>query len=226
MRGQSIVDYVFANPQAQRTIKGTKVWEAEWVAGSDYRVMSCDTECDIHLDEPVLSLPNSTSRSSQCVWKIRSSDLDNPDTQEAVRRQFDTNRPFIRAMVENEIGHLVYGGGLCMREQATAALNKANDILSRYIIDSLRNGGLAERPFKPATSRFFWGEELSRPKRERDSLWRASRQKDNCYESRQILADRAAEADRLLKKTVRERKTVSLNSQINSQRSRLVSYSK
>ena len=49
-----------------------------------------------------------------------------------------------------------------MRDQAMAALNRANDILSRYIIESLRNGGVAERPFKPATSKFFWDEELSR----------------------------------------------------------------
>ena len=63
-----------------------------------------------------------------------------------------------------------------------AALNRANDILFRYIIDSLRNGGVAERPFMPATSKIF------------------------CYESRQILMDRAAETDRLLKKTIRRRK--------------------
>ena len=78
-RGQSIVDYVFANPQAQRFIKSTKIWEAEWVAGSDHRVVPCDTECNIHLDEAVLSPPNSFSWSSQCVRKIGSSDLDKPD---------------------------------------------------------------------------------------------------------------------------------------------------
>ena len=48
-----------------------------------------------------------------------------------------------------------------------AALNRANDILSRYIIDSLRNRGVGERPFKPATSKFFWDEGLSRLKAER-----------------------------------------------------------
>ena len=42
-----------------------------------------------------------------------------------------------------------------MRDQAMAALNRANDVLFRYIIESLRNGGAAERPFKPATSKFF-----------------------------------------------------------------------
>ena len=119
-RGQSIVDYVFANPQAQRLVKSTKVWEAEWVAGSDHRVISCDTECDNHLDEAVLSPPNSISRSSQCIWKIKSSDLDNPDAQETVRRQFDTNGTVTRAMVEKEVGHLVWGGGLYMRDQAMA----------------------------------------------------------------------------------------------------------
>ena len=85
-RGKSIVDYVIANPQARMLVKNTKVWEVEWAAGSDHRVVSCDTECDDHLDEAALSPPNSFSRSSQCVWKIRSSDLDNPDIQEAVRR--------------------------------------------------------------------------------------------------------------------------------------------
>ena len=122
--GRSIVDYVFANPQARRTVKSTKVWEAEWVAGSDHRVVSCNTECDIHLDEPVLSPPNSISRSSQCVWKIRSSDLSKPETQEAVRRQFDANGPAIRAMAEKDVGHLVWGGGLYMRDQAMATLNR------------------------------------------------------------------------------------------------------
>ena len=71
---------------------------------SDHRVASCDTECDNHLDEPVLSPPNSISRSSQCVWKIRSSDLSKPETQEAVRRQFDANGPVIRATVEKRLG--------------------------------------------------------------------------------------------------------------------------
>ena len=69
---------------------------------------------------------------------------------------------------------------------------------------------MADRPFKPATSKLFWDEELSRLKAERDALWRASRQKESCYESRKILMDRAAEADRLLKKTVRERKETAL----------------
>ena len=95
--GRSIVDCVFASSQARRSVRSTKVCEAEWAAGSDHRVISCDTECDIHLDDPVLSPPNSFSQ-------------------------------------------------------------------------------------------------------------RASRQKEFCYESRQILMDRAAETDRLLKKTVRQRK--------------------
>ena len=107
-RGRSIVDYVFANSQARRLVKSTKVWEAEWVAGSDHRVVSCDTECNSQVDNPFLSLPNSFSRSSQCIWKIRSSDLSNPDIQEAVKRQFNTNGPLIRDMVENEVGHLIY----------------------------------------------------------------------------------------------------------------------
>ena len=102
--GRSIVDYVFANPQARRTVKSTKIWETEWVAVSDHRVISSDTEYDIQLDEAVLSPPNSFSRSSQCVWKIRSSELSKPETQEAVRRQFDANGPFVRAMVEKEVG--------------------------------------------------------------------------------------------------------------------------
>ena len=80
-------------------------------------------------------------------------------------------------MVENEVGRLVYGGGLYTREQAMAALNGANEVLFHYIIGSFKNGGMAEQPFKLATSRFFWGEELPRLKREMDSLWRAPSRK-------------------------------------------------
>ena len=83
-----------------------------------------------------------------------------------------------------------------------AALNRANDVLFRYIITSLRNGGVGERPFKPATSKIFsatskifWDQELFRLKAERDGLWRASRQKESWCESGQILMDRAAETD-------------------------------
>lgn len=79
-RGISTADYVFASSQAQRLVKSTKVWKAERVTGSDHRVVSCDMERGNHLDEPILSLPNSFDRNSQCVWKIRSSDLDNPGT--------------------------------------------------------------------------------------------------------------------------------------------------
>ena len=116
------------------------MWEAEWVAGSDHRVLCCDTECYIHLDEPVLSPRNSFSRGHQCVWKIRSSDLSNPETQEAVKRQVDTNGPIIRAMVGKEVGHLIHGGDLYMRDQAMAALNRANEISFHYIINSLKDG--------------------------------------------------------------------------------------
>ena len=90
-----------------------------------------------------------------------------------------------------------------MRDQVMAALNRANDVLFRYMINSLKDGGVAERPLKPVTSKFFWDEGLSKLKVERDALWRASRQKGSCCESREILADRAAETDSLLKKTVR-----------------------
>ena len=83
-----------------------------------------------------------------------------------------------------------------MRDQAMAAF-RANDVLFRYIIDSLRHGGVAERPFKPATSKFFWDEGLSRLKA-----------KESCCESRRILADRAAERTGCLKRqSDKERKT-------------------
>ena len=55
----------------------------------------------------------------------------------AVRRQFVTGGPAIRAMVESVVGYLVYGGGLYVRKQTTAALNRTNEILFRYIIDFL-----------------------------------------------------------------------------------------
>lgn len=54
-----------------------------------------------------------------------------------------------------------------MRDQAITALSGANDILSRYIIDLLKSGGVMERPFKPTTSKFFWDKGLSRLKAER-----------------------------------------------------------
>ena len=112
--------------------------------------LRAQTTASIHLDEPVLSPPNSFSRSSQCVWKIRSSDLSKPETQEAVRRQSDTNGPVIRAMVEKEVGHLVWGGGLYMRDQAMAAPNRANDILSCYMI-LLGRGAVSTRGRKRCT---------------------------------------------------------------------------
>ena len=205
-RGHSIVDYVFANPDAKRISKDVKIWENEWLAGSDHRVVSCDTECSAFSTIAALPRHNSSSQSTQCVWRIRSSDLNNPELREAVKQRFLAYSLSAQAMVENEIGELVWGGGLYMRDQALAALNRANEIVTAYIAGSLRDGGITERLSKPATSRFFWDSELSCLKKERDRLWQASRQKEACCETRQILMDRAAEADRLLKKTVRKRK--------------------
>ena len=82
-----------------------------------------------------------------------------------MRRQFDVNGPVMRVMVENEVGRLMYGGGV-----------------------------------------YMWDKGLSRLKAERDILRRASRLKESSRESWQILEDRAAEKDRLLKKTARQRK--------------------
>lgn len=55
---------------------------------------------------------------------------------------------------------------------------------------------MAERPFKPAALKLFWGEDLSRFKKEGGSLWRASKRSDDCYESLWISMDRVAETDR------------------------------
>lgn len=86
--GRSIVNYVLANPQARITVKSTKVWGAGWVAVSGHRVISCDAGYDIHLHGLILLPPNSISRSSQCVRKIKSSNLSNTETEGVVRWQF------------------------------------------------------------------------------------------------------------------------------------------
>ena len=61
--GRSIVDYVFANPQARRTVKSTKVWEAEWVAGSGHRVISTSTLPSCRHLTPSAGVPNVSGRS-------------------------------------------------------------------------------------------------------------------------------------------------------------------
>ena len=93
-------------------------------------------------------------------------------------------------MVEDEIGHLVYGGGLYMQDDVMAALCRANDILPRYIIDSLRKDH----------------SNLLLPNSSGTRDCRNLKQEGSTCESRRIIIDKAAETDRLLKKVVRRRK--------------------
>lgn len=64
-----------------------------------------------------------------------------------------------------------------MQDRAVTA-SMENDILFRYIIDLLRDGRVAERPFNAALPDSL-GLGAYKLKREKDSLWRISKRKDN-----------------------------------------------
>ena len=73
-RGRSIVDYIFANQKASKLVSNTMVWEDDFIAGSDHRLVSCDTEYQhistlkVRQDSGKSVLPNS-------ICRIRGKDL-------------------------------------------------------------------------------------------------------------------------------------------------------
>ena len=90
-RGRSIVDYVFVNQRARGLVVECRVWEDDYVAGSDHRLMSCVVKpraASLHVAISNTDRP----RPLDSYCRIRKGDLKNPQLRAAAVREFKAGR--------------------------------------------------------------------------------------------------------------------------------------
>ena len=85
------MDYEFADQRTRRLIVESRVWEDDYIAGSDHRLLSCvvkprPTNLSVTISNAGgLRLPNSHCR-------IRKGDIKNPRVRATVVREFKSGR--------------------------------------------------------------------------------------------------------------------------------------
>ena len=204
-RGRSIVDYVFGNQKAAKLVSRCEVWEDDFIAGSDHKLVCCTTK---YWHSPVHSSLGNTINGvfSNAVRRIHKRDLKNPTLCNAVFREFKEGRNDTRNAVTAELGPLINPGHALKREEAQMRIDSASRHVLDYIQSSMEKGGLTPKPMQYARSRPFWDTTLSVIKRERNRHWKAARSKPIGSDEAVFLENAARAADRLLKREVRRRK--------------------
>ena len=204
-RGRSIVDYVFANQEALELITSTKVWEDDYIGGSDHRLVSCVTKprrVTTHAEHP----GRIENRPPSGYAKFRKGDLKNVQLRTAVTREFKAGRKQAKDEVEAQLGPLTYPKYADSRAEVQKRVDAANDVLMKYINNSLAQGGISPKPARYANSKPFWDHGLTLVKNERNRLMKAAKGHPLGSPEAVFLEDRAKEAHRRLRKEVRRRK--------------------
>ena len=204
-RGRSIVDYVFANQKGRKLITSSKVWEDDYIAGSDHRLISCDTD-SWRANTPAAQISNGGDRLPNGHLLIRKGDLKNPQLRETAAREFKAGRKHAKNKVKTRLGSLMCSEYVSTRGEVQRRLDAANSALMDYINNSLTQAGLTPRPIRCANSKPFWDHNLTLVKKERNRLWKAARGHATGSFEAIFLEDQAKEAHRRLRKEVRRRK--------------------
>ena len=204
-QGRSIVDYVFANQEARELVSNTRIWEDDFIAGSDHRLLSCVTISrdpnisTTHFRTKASSIPHTFSR-------IRKEDIKNPLLRTAVTKELRTGRKDTKDAVIAELGPLLRPGYVSKREEVQRRLDTANNLVLDYIRGSLAKGGLCPKPVRRAFSKPLWDHSLSLIKMERNRHLKAAKNYPPGSTIAVFLEDAARQAQKQLRKEVRRRK--------------------
>lgn len=204
-RGRSIVDYIFCNQEATELVSSCKVWEDEFIAGSDHRLVSCVTK----YWHPSVRTYHECARNSNIptpIRRVHKMDLKDPLLSTAVARKFKEGRRGAKRAVTAVLGPLTTPGYVTKREEAQMRIDSASRHILDYIQGSMEKGGIIPRPVQYGRSKPFWDSTLSVIKRERNRHWKAARSQPEGSDVAVFLENAARAAHRLLKKEVRRRK--------------------
>ena len=204
-RGRSIVDYVFANQNAGKLTTGSKVWEDDYIGGSDHRLVSCNTKT-WRASTSAVNIGSGGSRYPNGRLTIRKGDLMNPQLRSAAAREFKAGRKHAKDEVLTQLGPLLYPEYVSTHIEAQRRMDSANGVLMKYIDSSLARGGITPKPVQCAKSGPFWDDSLTLVKKERNRLLKAAKWHPIGSAEAIFLEDKAKEAHRRLRKEVRRRK--------------------
>lgn len=107
--------------------------------------------------------------------KFRKGDLKNVQLRTAVIREFKAGRKQAKDEVEAQLGPLTYPKYADSRAEVQKRVDAANDVLMKYINNSLAQGGISPKPARYANSKPFWDHGLTLVKNERSRLMKAAK---------------------------------------------------
>ena len=199
------MDYVFADQRARRLVIEYRVWEDDYIAGSDHRLVSCVVKprpaspltANFNAGYPIFP-------GGRC--RIRIVDLKYPQLRTAAVREFKAGRKQAKEMIIEQLGPLLYPGRASKRGEVQRRLDTANGLLKGYIGSSLGKGGLTPKPVRCANSRSFWDHSLTLVKKERNRLWKAAISHPVGSAEAVFLESKTREVQKRLKSEVRLRK--------------------
>ena len=104
-----MADYVYAHLKASRLVSKSMVWEDDFIAGSDHRLVSCDTE---FWNTPALMTRQSPSSSvlPNPVYGIQRRDFKNPNLHTKVESEFRRGCKDVKASIVADLGPLLCSG--------------------------------------------------------------------------------------------------------------------
>ena len=158
--GRSIVNYVFANQRTRRLIVESRVWEDDYIAGSDHRLLSCVVK-PRPASPPTANFNAGDPKFPDGHCRIRKGDLKNPQLRTAAAREFKADRKQAKEMTIEQLGSLLYLGHASKREEVRRRLDAASSILKGCTSSSLAKGALNPKPVRCASSRPLWDHSLA-----------------------------------------------------------------
>ena len=204
-RGRSMVDYVFANREARKLASSTKIWEDDFIGGSDHRLLSCVTIERSPSIPTILSGAGGISLPCN-ICRIRREDIKNPLLRTAVIKEMKAGRKDAKDAVIASLGPLLSPRHVSRRTEVQRKLDTANSLVLDYIRESLAKGGLTPKPVRPAFSKPLWDHKLSLIKMERNRHLKAAKSHPPGSAVAVFLEDEARLAQKRLRKEVRRRK--------------------
>ena len=202
--GRPTIDHIYGNGQALESHAVTQVYTDAWVAASDHRLLACRVRIVEDQGPRTPCTPHEWQGS--VTLKVSRRSLRDKKSKKKVFEAFKSLRQIAKQVVQIQLSPLYATEGRLTTVQCQEALNVANEHVMDYIWTSLKDGGIAGTPSRPATSGLFWTKEVDIISKERDRLWKQARYHPYGSTAATVLLQRAKQTNEQLLAMIKKSK--------------------
>ena len=202
--GRSTIDHVYGNERVLKSRTVAQVYTDGWIASSDHRLLACRAQEAGVAGQGTLCASHEW-QGNVCL-KVSRRNLRDSKCRKKALEAFKSLRSTAKQILQIELSPLYAPEGKLSTAQCQKALNVANEHVMDYIWTSLKSGGIAKAPHRPATSRLFWTKEVDAIAKERDRLWKQARYHPHGSIAAMALIQKAKQANERLQMTIKKSK--------------------